>query len=313
MLLLNYRRFAVALLLLGAVILPLYVFLLREEARIEEGFSNAVLVDTPPVAGQQKVGVRAGELAPNFEVSLVDGSRVRLSDLRGQPVLISFFALWCGSCLSEMPLIQEVQEERGIDRLTVLAINTGETRSRALEFIDFIQAPFTWGLDFDLTVADAYGVRGLPYTVYVDAQGVVRAVYAGAAERERLDAYVDAAFKGSEPPVLANRLRIISTIPRDRVLLAEIKSAGDIVFTSRALRCDAGYCAEPAIDGVRQLNGVLALSLEANSGQEPRLSVRYDPALITEDRIVQRLADALRALNDPVYESELEIRYSARP
>ena len=313
MLLLNYRRFAVALLLLGAVILPLYVFLLREEARIEEGFSNAVLVDTPPVAGQQKVGVRAGELAPNFEVSLVDGSRVRLSDLRGQPVLISFVALWCGSCLSEMPLIQEVQEERGIDRLTVLAINTGETRSRALEFIDFIQAPFTWGLDFDLTVADAYGVRGLPYTVYVDAQGVVRAVYAGAAERERLDAYVDAAFKGSEPPVLANRLRIISTIPRDRVLLAEIKSAGDIVFTSRALRCDAGYCAEPAIDGVRQLNGVLALSLEANSGQEPRLSVRYDPALITEDRIVQRLADALRALNDPVYESELEIRYSARP
>jgi hypothetical protein len=209
-----------------------------------------------------------------------------------------------------MPLIQAVQEERGLDTLTVLAINTGETRSRALEFIDFIQAPFTWALDFDLTVTDAYGVRGLPYTAYIDAQGVVRAVYAGAAERERLDAYVDAAFKGSEPPLLANRLRMISNIPRERVLLIETGVPGRIVFTSRSLRCDASYCADPATDSVRQLAGVQSVQSAVSSDGLPSLDLRFDPAVIGQAAVVDTLVAILEGLLDPVYETPLEVKFA---
>jgi peroxiredoxin len=310
---LNLRRLALALVLVGVIVLPLYFLLLRQEAHIEEGFSAAVLLDTPPVAGPQRVGIREGEVAPDFELSAVDGSRVRLSDLRGKPVLITFFALWCGSCLSEMPHIKEVQAERGLDRLTVLAINAGETRSRALDFIEFIQAPFIWGLDFDLTVADAYGVRGLPHTVYIDANGVIRAVYAGQAEKARLNAYVDAAFEGSEPPPFPASLRIISTIPRERVLLVDTSRADRIIAVSKALRCDSAYCAKTAVDSLYQLGGIKSVTTDTSPGSEPRLLVEFDPHVIGQDRIIQSLAAALSGLDDPVYGNELEVRYAASP
>lgn len=310
----NFQRLPVALVLLGAVLLPLYFFLLRPDARIAEGFSKAILLDTPQVAGQQKVGIREGELAPDFEISTVDGQRIRLSDLRGKPLVINFFALWCGSCLSEMPVINSVHEERGRESFSVLAINTGESRPRALEFIDFIQAPFTWTLDFDLTVTDAYGVRGLPQTFYLDRDGFVRAVYAGAANEARLNAYLDAAFTATAPPEFPFAIRLpLSTIPRERVLSVELREEGVIVFTSRALRCDASYCAGSAIQGLRELNGVLSLSRDARSGLDAILSVRYDPFLLSEEKLVQWLAATLSVLEDPVYTAELEVRYSARP
>jgi peroxiredoxin len=203
----DIRRLVLALFVLAVASAPLYFLVLRNGSERPAGFTNARLIDTPPVsdntqvtaAAPQKVGLKAGELAPNFEISAPDGSRVRLSDLRGRPVLISFFALWCGSCLAEMPEIKAVQTERGRESFTVLAVNTGESRDRAMEFIDFIDAPFVYGLDFDLTVSDAYGVRGLPHTFYIDASGVVRAAYTGQANKSRLNAYLDAAVNGAEP------------------------------------------------------------------------------------------------------------------
>src|SRR5439155_4950609 len=90
----------------------------------------AVLVETPGSQNQSlKVGLSPGQLAPNFEVSTPDVTRVRLSDLRGRPVLINFWARWCTSCLSEMPNIKAVQQDIGTDRLAVVAINAGETRA----------------------------------------------------------------------------------------------------------------------------------------------------------------------------------------
>jgi len=310
---LDLRRFALALVLLPAIALPLYFFVLRQQTRVEEGFSAAVLLDTPRPDGQQQVGIREGDVAPDFEISTVDGSRVRLSDLRGKPVLITFFALWCGSCFSEMPDIKEVQAERGLDHLTVLAINAGESRGRALQFIEFIRAPFIWALDFDLTVADVYGVRGLPHTVYVDANGVIRAVYAGQAEKARLNAYVDAASRGGEPPSFPVNLRIISTIPRDRVLLVQASGEGHITFSSRALRCDSAYCAQSAVDAFSELPGIRSVTSETSGGAEPRVLVEFDPRLIGPDHVVQSLATALDALQDPVYDTKLEVRYAASP
>jgi peroxiredoxin len=258
-------RLILALPVLAAALALVYMFALRPEVETDAGFANARLLDTPGVdvagaaaGGEMKVGVNEGDLAPDFEISTPDGSRVRLSDLRGRPALINFFALWCGSCLAEMPVVKEVHGERG-KSFTVFAVNTGESRERAMEFIDFIDAPFVYGLDFDLTVSDAYGVRGLPNTVYIDANGVVRAVYAGQANKRRLNAYLDAAFAAAQPSPQPFELRLVSNIPREHVLLVDAREPGRVVLTSRRLRCDA--CADSIAPDLEAKAGVTSVQV----------------------------------------------------
>ena len=267
--------------------------------------AGPVMVDTPLGTSVSDAGVAEGKLAPDFEISTTDGRRVRLSDFRGRPVVVNFHALWCTSCLTELPEIKAVQEERGLDAFSVLAVNSGESKSRALEFVEYLDAPFTFGLDTNLTVSDAYGVRGLPATVFIDADGVIRAVYAGYTGIDLLNAFLDAAIDArpaGEPPVV---LRTISTIPRQRVL--EVERDGDeIVFTSRSLRCDTSYCAESAIDEVA---GHLGLEVvEARySDTRPSVTVRYQPSAITEEQVIDAIGHALGSLDDPVYLTELRI------
>jgi peroxiredoxin len=306
----DLRRLPIALAVLGLLLVPAYLLLVRPQAEPDADFANARLIDTPLSQDATRVGLRPGELAPNFELSTHVGERLKLSDLRGRPVLITFYALWCGSCLAEMPDVKALQEQRGLDSLHVLAINAGESRDRALEFIDFIKAPFSWGLDFDLTVSDAYSVYGLPYSVYLDATGTVRAVHAGLAEKERLSAYVDAAFKSAPAPDLPGRLRHLSTLPRETVLHVQTETPGHLVFSSRRLRCDAGYCAEPVLASIRALAGVTSVKPAPGPGGLPAIEVRFDSALQTPQQLTGALVGALDRLPDPLYTSPIEVKFA---
>jgi thiol-disulfide isomerase/thioredoxin len=301
---LDLRRLLLALPVIAALGAALYVFVLRTDDGA--GIEAVRLLDTPATAGRA-VGVDAGKLAPDFEISSPDGRRVRLSELRGRAVLVNFWATWCGSCLSEMPSIKALQEERGLDAFSVLAVNAGETRAEALEFIDFLDAPFIYGLDSELVLSDAYGVYGLPLSIFIDAEGVVQAVYRGHAEQARLAAYVDAAIGARPPGELPPALRTISTIPRERSLTVEARGSDRVVFSSRSLRCDASYCADPAIEGLRRLAGIASVDTETG-GVAPSLSVRFDPKATPQQQVVDHLVAALSALPDPVYEGALEVR-----
>jgi peroxiredoxin len=252
-----------------------------------------------------QVGIAEGKLAPDFEISTTDGRRVRLSDFRGRPVVVNFHALWCTSCLTELPEIKAVQEERGLDTFAVLAVNSGESRSRALEFVEYLEAPFTFGLDTNLTVSDAYGVRGLPVTVFIDAEGVIQAVYAGYTGIELLNTFLDAAIDARPPGEIPVLLRTISTIPRERVLRVE-SDGSSLVFTSRSLRCDASYCAATAVEDVLRHLGVEVVET-AYGDTMPRLAVRHEPSKITQEQVIDAVAQALRTLEDPVYAGELQV------
>jgi peroxiredoxin len=246
----DVRRLAVATAVVAILFIPAYFLLLRADEP-DAATSPARLLDTPTGATASKVGLEPGELAPDFEISTTDGRRIRLSDFRGRPVVLNFFALWCTSCLTEMPEIKAALEERGLQSFAVLAINAGESRERALEFVDFLDAPFTYGLDTTLVVSDAYRVYGLPASVFIDSDGVIRAVYAGYTGRDRLNVYLDGAINARPPGDLPVVLRLISTIPRDRTLVVQLKSDHELKLTSRSLRCDAGYCAEAAIGSLK--------------------------------------------------------------
>jgi peroxiredoxin len=303
------RRLVIGTLVLAALFTPLYFLVLQPSRETDPAIQNPLLVETPPSDGATEVGLEVGQLAPDFEISTTDGRRVRLSDFRGRPVVINFFALWCTSCLAEMPEIRAAQEERGTDTFAVFAINAGETRERALEFVDFLQAPFTYGLDTNLVVSDTYRVLGLPASVFIDSEGVIQTVYAGYAGPERFDIFLNAAISAQPPGDLPVVLRLVNTIPRDRILTVESLGEGELQLMSRSLRCDTGYCGiEDVIADLESFANVSVANRDTDA-TNPSLTVRFDPAVLTREQIADIVVQALEARDDPVYEGPVTVTY----
>lgn len=80
-------------------------------------------------------GAKVGNPAPDFQFYNPEEEPISLSDLRGKPVMLNFWATWCGPCVSEMPYIQQVYEEWSARGLVLLAINIGATSSQVEEFL----------------------------------------------------------------------------------------------------------------------------------------------------------------------------------
>lgn len=303
----NLRRLLAGGLLVALIALPLYVLVLRDDT---SDIQAGALLDTPPVDGRNlPVGVQEGHLAPDFVLASATGGTYRLSELRGRPVLIKFWATWCGSCLAELPEVKALQAQIGVENLTVLAVNAGESRNRALEFVNHLGAPFAWALDPSMAVTDAYGVFGLPLSVFIDSAGVVQAVYHGHATGSIMQQLVQAAIDAEPPGELPFTLRMVNPIPRERVLAVSRRGSDRLEIEGRTLRCDASYCAEPALASLRALDGVRQVELKASRG-EPVLTVRFDARVVNEDRVLAALTAALEANGDPVYRGPLEVRRS---
>ncbi len=115
-----------------------------------------------------------GKLAPDFQLSALDGGSVSLSDFRGRPVLINFWASWCGPCRYEMPFLQRIHEEQAANGLVVLGVNLGESPDEVREFMGEFGLTFPTLLDSRQDVALTYNVRGIPTTLLIDEDGVIR-------------------------------------------------------------------------------------------------------------------------------------------
>lgn len=135
--------------------------------------------------------VTLGGPAPNF--TLVDarsGTAVELDALRGQPVMINFWATWCGPCEVEMPDIEAAYQTYADAGLVVLAINAGESRNDVLNFGDRLDLSFNLLLDSDNAVQDIYRIRAFPSTFFLDGEGTVKAVQIGYMSAEQLDEHL---------------------------------------------------------------------------------------------------------------------------
>jgi cytochrome c biogenesis protein CcmG, thiol:disulfide interchange protein DsbE len=122
-----------------------------------------------------------GFAAPDFTLSLLDGRSVRLSDLRGQVVVVNFWASWCAPCWAEMPALQAFQDEAGARGAVVLAVNsTVQDREQAArDFASELSLTLPIALDPEGEATAAYQVRALPTTFFVDGEGVIRRVVVG--------------------------------------------------------------------------------------------------------------------------------------
>ena len=132
--------------------------------------------------------------APDFLVYDANGNQVRLSDFFGKPIVLNFWASWCGPCRSEMPHFQEMYEKWG-DEVVFLMVNvTGggnDSKSDALRFIQ--NGGYTFPVYFDLTLdaTVAYGISGFPTTYFINANGDPVTYAVGALSAQTLQRAID--------------------------------------------------------------------------------------------------------------------------
>ncbi|HAJ35826.1 MAG TPA: hypothetical protein DCL15_09045, partial [Chloroflexi bacterium] len=133
-----------------------------------------------------QASVQIGAPAPDFAVVLENGHFLRLSDLQGRPVVINFWATWCGPCRLEMPeLMQAAATE---PNLVMLAVNVQEAQTTVAPFAEEFAMTTPVVIDPEGVVQRLYEVRGLPTTVFIDKDGRIDAVYAGALTPTALEA-----------------------------------------------------------------------------------------------------------------------------
>lgn len=132
---------------------------------------------SPPIPPQ---GTQVGDLAPDFQLLTLDQEPLSLGSLRGNPVVLNFWASWCSPCVLEMPLLEEVYQEYSDRGLVVLAVNVRESSSRVEEFVQSRELSFPVVLDAGGVVTQQYSIRYYPTTFFIDEDGIIQEKKRGA-------------------------------------------------------------------------------------------------------------------------------------
>jgi peroxiredoxin len=134
---------------------------------------GGIAADAPPALPQK------GFATPDFELETLDGRTIVLSELRGQVVLINFWATWCPPCRAEMPAMQRVYEQYRDQGFEVLAVNLQEHDVPMSAFVEERGLTFPVLPDRDGSVSNVYRVTSIPTTFFVDRSGVIQEVIIG--------------------------------------------------------------------------------------------------------------------------------------
>jgi thiol-disulfide isomerase/thioredoxin len=202
----SLTRLVAAALVLGAGVLVLWqagiVFksdaatIKDDEGRTVELLPADASLQTAAPAGRS-VGLEKGDVAPDFEFSSFDGERMRLSDFRGRPVFVNFWATWCGPCRAELPRMEVALRDHAADGLVILGVNNGERIQAAQRFLQKLDVKLTeYAYDPAASIVQRYAVPGLPTSYFIDADGVITGVYATELSAKLMEEAIQGAIAG---------------------------------------------------------------------------------------------------------------------
>jgi cytochrome c biogenesis protein CcmG/thiol:disulfide interchange protein DsbE len=143
--------------------------------------------------------VKIGELAPEIDLPSLSGDRLTLSKLLGHPVLVNFWATWCGPCRQEFPALVRKYKQYQDQGFVVLAVNTQDpnTDEGVQTFARNTLVNFPILRDRNDQLTKMYNIRGLPTSIFIDRKGIVRDVVIGGPME---DAFIDQKFTLTNQP-----------------------------------------------------------------------------------------------------------------
>jgi len=169
------KKWIIILVLVGMLGWAVYDFVIDDNSKdTAQGFSADENTESEKTFGLEK-----GDMAPDFELQTLDGETVKLSDFRGEKVLLNFWATWCPPCRSEMPDMQKFHEEYDA---TILAVNLTETeasKENVQAFLDEYGVTFTVLTDEDSEIATLYNASALPTSYLINSKGEVHNIAIG--------------------------------------------------------------------------------------------------------------------------------------
>lgn len=127
--------------------------------------------------------------APDFSLETFDAQTVRLADYRGSPVVINFWSSWCIPCRTEMPLLESTWRRYGND-IHFVGVAYVDTEDAARTFLDEYDVTYPNGLDLGTRISDAYRIKGVPETYFIDREGQVVGVKIGPLTEAELNGWL---------------------------------------------------------------------------------------------------------------------------
>ena len=121
----------------------------------------------------------AGQSAPDFALKSSNGENLRLSEYRGDVVMVNFWATWCGPCRQEMPLLDELYTRYERVGFSLLGVNIDDNSSKAMNMVAELGVSFPVLFDSRKEVSKLYEVDAMPVTLLIDREGTVRYVHQG--------------------------------------------------------------------------------------------------------------------------------------
>ncbi|MBG9590718.1 TlpA disulfide reductase family protein [Cytobacillus firmus] len=180
--------------LLAAAVIVLLLFIvdktiLKEKGVVEQA-GQMQKYDKIEDPEDLPIGLEKGSLAPDFELTDMEGNPVKLSDYRGKAVLLNFWASWCPPCRAEMPHMEKLYKKYKDKKFDILAVNLTNTEKNngdAEKFVKELGLTFTIPMDVKGTVGADYNIMAYPTSYFIDSDGVIREKVLGALNEEYME------------------------------------------------------------------------------------------------------------------------------
>ena len=139
---------------------------------------------------------RVQKPAPEFTLPLLNGGRLEMARLRGQPVVINFWASWCPPCRLEAGLLERAWRSYKDQGVMFVGVDIQDTEAEGVAYVEEFDITYPNGLDAEGTITVDYGVIGLPVTFFVNRDGTVERRWVGAIAEARLVTWLDELVAG---------------------------------------------------------------------------------------------------------------------